>query len=132
MGLVGSLVVGVFGREAFVVGASVVALVVEEEVLRALERVVIALRALALSRNDGLSLLPDDKVGRNLKTEGIVTPGFSSVSGLLTLVVVGLKRANGAVVVVFSGSTSLALVTMSVITVGSPRARLFSKTSSTS
>ena len=127
-----SLVVGVFGREAFVVGASVVALVVEEEVLRALERVVIALRALALSRNDGLSLLPDDKVGRNLKTEGIVTPGFSSVSGLLTLVVVGLKRANGAVVVVFSGSTSLALVTMSVITVGSPRARLFSKTSSTS
>ena len=126
------MVVGVFGREAFVVGASVVALVVEEEVLRALERVVIALRALALSRNDGLSLLPDDKVGRNLKTEGIVTPGFSSVSGLLTLVVVGLKRANGAVVVVFSGSTSLALVTMSVITVGSPRARLFSKTSSTS
>ena len=127
----GRLAVGVFGREAFVVGASVAALVVEEEVLRALERVVIALRALALSRNDGLSLLPDDKVGRNLKTEGIVTPGFSSVSGLLTLVVVGLKRANGAYVV-FSGSTSLALVTMSVITVGSPRARLFSKTSSTS
>ena len=126
-----SLVVGVFGREAFVVGASVVALVVEEEVLRALERVVIALRALALSRNDGLSLLPDDNVGRNLKTEGIVTPGFSSVSGLLTLVVVGLKRANGAYVV-FSGSTSLASVTRSFITVGSPRARLFSKTSSTS
>ena len=128
----GSLGFGVFGREAFVVGASVVALVVEEEVLRALERVVIALRALALSRNDGLSLLPDDNVGRNLKTEGIVTPAFSSISGLLTLVVVGLKRANGAVVVVFSGSTSLASVTMSVITVGSPRARLFSKTSSTS
>ena len=127
----GSLGVGVFGREAFVVGASVVALVVEEEVLRALERVVIALRALALSRNDGLSLLPDDNVGRNLKTEGIVTPGFSSVSGLLTLVVVGLKRANGADVV-FSGSTSLASVTRSFITVGSPRARLFSKTSSTS
>ena len=128
----GRLAVGVFGREAFVVGASVAALVVEEEVLRALERVVIALRALALSRNDGLSLLPDDNVGRNLKTEGIVTPAFSSISGLLTLVVVGLKRANGAVVVVFSGSTSLASVTMSVITVGSPRARLFSKTSSTS
>ena len=127
----GKLGVGVFGGEAFVVGASVVALVVEEEVLRALERVVIALRALALSRNDGLSLLPDDNVGRNLKTEGIVTPGFSSVSGLLTLVVVGLKRANGADVV-FSGSTSLASVTRSVITVGSPRARLFSKTSSTS
>ena len=127
----GRLAVGVFGREAFVVGASVVALVVEEEVLRALERVVIALRALALSRNDGLSLLPDDNVGRNLKTEGIVTPGFSSVSGLLTLVVVGLKRANGADVV-FSGSTPLASVTRSFITVGSPRARLFSKTSSTS
>ena len=119
----GSLGVGVFGREAFVVGASVAALVVEEEVLRALERVVIALRALALSRNDGLSLLPDDNVGRNLKTEGIVTPAFSSVSGLLTLVVVGLKRANGADVV-FSGSTSLASVTRSFITVGSPRARL--------
>ena len=127
----GRLAVGVFGREAFVVRASVAALVVEEEVLRALERVVIALRALALSRNDGLSLLPDDNVGRNLKTEGIVTPGFSSVSGLLTLVVVGLKRANGADVV-FSGSTSLASVTRSFITVGSPRARLFSKTSSTS
>ena len=127
----GRLAVGVFGREAFVVGASVAALVVEEEVLGALERVVIALRALALSHNDGLSLLPDDNVGRNLKTEGIVTPGFSSVSGLLTLVVVGLKRANGAYVV-FSGSTSLASVTRSFITVGSPRARLFSKTSSTS
>ena len=38
------MAVGVFGREAFVVGASVAALVVEEEVLRALERVVIALR----------------------------------------------------------------------------------------
>ena len=71
------------------------------DVLRACERVVIALRALALSRNDGLSRRPDDSVGRNLNTEGIVTLDFSSISLTALFVAaetVGLNRENGAVV----------------------------------
>ena len=73
-------------------------------VLRAFERVVMALRALALSRNDGLSRRPDDNVGRNLNTEGIVALEFSSISLLTALFVavaetVGLNRENGAAVV---------------------------------
>ena len=71
------------------------------DVLRACERVVMALRALALSRNDGLSRRPDDSVGRNLNTEGIVTLDFSSISLTALFVAaetVGLNRENGAVV----------------------------------
>ena len=71
------------------------------DVLRACDRVVIALRALALSRNDGLSRRPDDSVGRNLNTEGTVTLDFSSTSLTALFVAdetVGLNRENGAVV----------------------------------
>merc|ERR1740123_2455879 len=84
-----------------VLGVSEVAWV--DDVLRAFERVVMALRAFALSRNDGLSRRPDDNVGRNLNTEGMVALEFSSMISLLTALsvvaeTVGLNRENGAAV----------------------------------